>query len=118
MTETRLVDVDAAGGTSIRISVCAKCGSRSFPPVFLGCEHCGAPGNMLEEAWLPAKGKLLASATVPHPDGAFRVASVKLDDGPAVRAIVEGDIATGDVVTGSIPDQDEQSPPIIFRAET
>ncbi|MBD3649142.1 MAG: hypothetical protein HUJ31_17215, partial [Pseudomonadales bacterium] len=73
MSREQLVRRDSEGVSFIRICVCRKCGYSSFPPVFLGCEHCGADGDQLEASWQPARGRILASATVPRDDGEIRI---------------------------------------------
>jgi uncharacterized OB-fold protein len=71
---------------------CSACGRVAFPPNPYGCEVCGAEAESLATQELAGSGTLRAFATVHlHPgmggiQAPFTVASIALDDGPAVRA--------------------------------
>jgi uncharacterized OB-fold protein len=70
---------------------CSACGRVAFPPNPYGCEACGAPPEKLEACELAGAGRLSAFATVHlHPGQGiqtpFTIASILLDDGPAIRA--------------------------------
>jgi uncharacterized OB-fold protein len=72
---------------------CSSCGRVSFPPNPYGCDGCGAAAVALESRELAGAGTLAAFATVHlHPMGGieapFTVASIVLDDGPAIRAVL------------------------------
>ncbi len=74
--------------------VCA-CGHVFFPLQAYGCERCG--GVDLQPRVLSGAGRLLASARVHlHPgkgrEAPFTVGSIRLDDGPIVRTLIEGDL--------------------------
>lgn len=83
---------------------CRDCLTAFFPPLHIGCEVCGAPDDRLDDASLPARGRLHASATVHLHRGRgieapFTIAEVVLDDGPVVRALIDGeDLAVGRLV--------------------
>ncbi|HEY0942570.1 MAG TPA: OB-fold domain-containing protein [Steroidobacter sp.] len=78
---------------SLRGQRCRVCNAVTFPPNPYGCEQCGATGADLAEHALAGRGRLRAFATtflpprkdVPAP---FTVASITLDDGPVVRALL------------------------------
>jgi uncharacterized OB-fold protein len=96
----------------LRIGRCSACGHAFFPPQTLGCERCGAHGDALDEALVPAAGTVHAAITVWRHRAAgieapFRLAEVLLDAGIAVRALLDGDAgaappAAGTRVTGCI----------------
>ncbi|WP_428248383.1 Zn-ribbon domain-containing OB-fold protein [Ferrovibrio sp.] len=71
---------------------CSACDRVAFPRQAYGCEQCGGTEG-LEALDIPAKGVIVASALVhlhvrPEPAVPFAVASVRLDAGPMVRAIL------------------------------
>ena len=73
--------------------VCA-CGHVFFPLQHYGCERCG--GLDLQPKALAGAGELIASARVHlHPgkgrEAPFTVGSIRLDDGPIVRTLIEVD---------------------------
>ena len=75
--------------------VCA-CGYLFFPFQRFGCERCGSLD--LQPKALAGAGRLLAVARVHLHAGKgreapFTVGSIKLDDGPIVRTLVQGDEA-------------------------
>ena len=69
---------------------CIGCGRPFFPPQDYGCEACGAgPGSLVAED-LPGTGTLVASVEVPRRGAtSFRVATIVLDSGPAIRAMLD-----------------------------
>lgn len=72
---------------------CNACGYVFFPMQRYGCEKCGSTD--LAEHAISGKGKLLASARVhlyagKNRQAPFTVVSVRLDDGPIVRTLLEG----------------------------
>jgi uncharacterized protein len=76
-------------------AVCA-CGYVFFPFQRYGCERCG--GLELEPRALSGAGRLLAAARVHLHAGKgreapFWVGSIRLDDGPIVRTLIQGDEA-------------------------
>jgi uncharacterized OB-fold protein len=73
-----------------------QCGYVFFPYQVYGCEKCGATGDALAPVLLDGAGQLVASARVlihhsPARKPPFVVASVKLDAGPVVRALLAHD---------------------------
>jgi uncharacterized OB-fold protein len=96
---------------------CSACGRVAFPPNPYGCEACGAAPEALESRDLAGAGTLRAFATVHlHPglggiQAPFTVASIALDDGPAIRATLtcptdEG-LSVGDRVQAVLVSQGE-----------
>lgn len=72
------------------------CGYVFFPWQAYGCEKCGATGEALQQVMLEGKGELVASARVlmhakEDRKPPFVVASVRLDAGPVVRALLAED---------------------------
>lgn len=82
-----LSDVPVLNGTQ-----CARCGRVYFPPIGVGCEICGAPGEDLLPAAVAATGSIYALAQVhlhhDAPETPFTIAEVALDAGPLIRAMV------------------------------
>lgn len=120
MTEQEpLFELDpATGNTQISLSECSQCGHSVFPPVLLGCERCGALPTYLQKKQVTAAGHVLASALVLDPNGkSFTVASIKLEDGPAIRAIVDMPADIGTPVRGEIIPADE-SHSLVFKTQT
>lgn len=81
---------------------CRACGRRSFPPDPYGCEACGATVEQLSPTELTATGVIHALATVhrhhhPRPETPFTVATIVLDDGITLKAVLEGDPAAARV---------------------
>ncbi|MCW8194550.1 hypothetical protein F6455_07105 [Proteobacteria bacterium 005FR1] len=73
---------------------CCRCGFIFFPMQRYGCEQCGADGEWLESYELRGTGTLVAAAMVHMHKGEnrrapFVVVSVKLDEGPVVRTLLE-----------------------------
>ncbi len=81
---------------------CGRCGRRAFPPDPYACEACGAGVEDLTTTDLAANGTIHAVATVhrhhhPRPETPFTVATIVLDDGITLKAVLEGDIASAEV---------------------
>lgn len=69
---------------------CTQCGRAFFPPQDYGCEACGAGPENLTAEELPGTGTLVASAAVPRDHArSFRVGTIVLDAGPAIRALLD-----------------------------
>lgn len=73
---------------------CRLCGRVGFPPDPYGCEGCGALVPDLEPIDLAAVGRIQAVAEVhrhhhPEPPTPFTVATIVLDDGPALKAVLD-----------------------------
>ncbi|MGB3625616.1 MAG: OB-fold domain-containing protein [Henriciella sp.] len=73
---------------------CCACGRVAFPPNPYGCEICGASGEQIEEQLLDGKGRLLAFVTTHHANQRdiavpYTVASIALEDGPVIRALMK-----------------------------
>lgn len=73
---------------------CGQCGRTAFPPDPYGCEACGALPIDLEPIDLRAAGRIQALAEVhrhhrPEPPTPFTVATIVLDDGPALKAVLD-----------------------------
>lgn len=73
-----------------------RCGHVFFPMQTYGCEKCGAAGDALQPAALPATGTLVASSRVlmharKDREPPYVVVSVRLDDGPVVRTLLDED---------------------------
>ena len=83
---------------------CTRCERAAFPPDPYGCEQCGAEADQLEPVELSARGRIHSLATVHrHHDDAmetpFTVATIVLDDGPSVKAVLIGDLTEAAVGT-------------------
>lgn len=75
---------------TLRGGRCDACGYTFFPPYSYGCERCGASPEHLENIDLAARGRVRAAICVHRtrdgvPEG---VASIELEDGPVVRAVL------------------------------
>ena len=73
-----------------------RCGYVFFPMQTYGCEKCGATGDALQPVALPATGKLVASSRVlmharKDREPPYVIVSVRLDDGPVVRTLLDED---------------------------
>ena len=73
------------------------CGHVFFPLQRYGCERCGRAGADLTAVPLKGCGTLVASVTVhmharPERKAPFTVGSIRLDDGPALRALLAGSV--------------------------
>jgi len=88
---------------SLRATRCRRDGVVAFPPERFGCQKCGAFGEDLEELLIPARGRITAATVVhrhrgPGPKAPFTIASIALDAGPHVNALLqEGAAPEGDV---------------------
>lgn len=81
---------------------CRSCGRRAFPPDPFACERCGADVDQLSPIELVAEGTIHAVATVhrhhhPRPETPFTVATIVLDDGITLKAILDGDVSMATV---------------------
>ncbi|WP_367648466.1 Zn-ribbon domain-containing OB-fold protein [Burkholderia lata] len=79
---------------SLRGMNCGTCGHVFFPPQNLGCERCGAVGDALQPRQLSGSGTLMARVAVhvhakPERPAPFVIGTVRLDDGPIVRALLD-----------------------------
>ncbi len=87
---------------------CRACDRTAFPPDPFGCERCGAEVDQLDEVELGATGSIHAVATVrrhhrPRPETPFTVATIVLDSGVSLKAVLDGDgsgAEVGDRVRG------------------
>jgi uncharacterized OB-fold protein len=84
---------------------CAECGRVYFPPLAIGCEICGAPGERLLPTPVAAGGTVHSLAQVHlhrgEPETPFTIAEIQLDDGPLIRGTLGRGAAEpriGDVV--------------------
>lgn len=73
-----------------------RCGHVFFPMQTYGCEKCGATGDALQPAALPAAGTLVASSRVlmharKDREPPYVIVSVRLHDGPVVRTLLDED---------------------------
>jgi uncharacterized OB-fold protein len=85
------------GGMTPRLrgQKCAACSNIAFPPNPYGCEICGAGASQLADFPLEGRGRLRAFATtqVAHRKDVtapFTVASITLEGGPVIRALMTG----------------------------
>lgn len=92
---------------------CPRCGRIAFPPDPYGCEACGATAAELEAVDLAAVGRISAVAEVhrhhrPSPPTPFTVATIVLDDGPALKAVLDrpGPWATVGAAVQGLVDED------------
>lgn len=72
---------------------CCNCGRVAFPPNPYGCESCGKSGDVVADEKLPGRGRLLAFVTTNHANQRdipvpYTVASIKLESGPVIRALM------------------------------
>ena len=84
---------------------CKDCGRAAFPPDPYGCEDCGADVGRLSPIDLEARGVIHSLATVHRhhqetPTTPFTVATVVLDDGPTLKAVLIGDMAADGAAVG------------------
>jgi uncharacterized OB-fold protein len=86
---------DAQGPTppELKGGRCRSCGYVFFPPQRYGCEVCGAAPDGLEPVSLAGSGVLRSFAVVhfhqgPNIQAPFTVASIVLDGGPAIHAVM------------------------------
>jgi uncharacterized OB-fold protein len=92
--ELYAADPSQAGVAVLRGGRC-KCGHVFFPMQRYGCEKCGRATADLQTVDLKGQGVLAASVTVhlharPERVAPFTVGSIKLDDGPVLRALLTG----------------------------
>lgn len=97
---TLFVEGDAL--PSLRGQKCDGCGRISFPPNPYGCEKCGATAAMLADHPLSGHGQVLALVTTNHANQRnlpvpYTVASIMLEDGPVIRALMRD--TTGESLT-------------------
>jgi uncharacterized OB-fold protein len=90
--------------TSLRGVRCRACGRTAYPAQEFGCERCGAYGTDLETVELSGNGTVLALLTVhEHPDPNVptpaTIAGIQLEEGPVLRARVDGVDGAGAAVT-------------------
>jgi len=95
------------GFLSLRATRCRKDGVVAFPPERFGCQKCGAFGEDLEELLIPARGRITAATVVhrhrgPGPKAPFTIASIALDAGPYVNALLQEGAAPEGYVDGRI----------------
>lgn len=87
-----LVAAEAREGApaKLRGGRCSACGRIFFPPYTYGCERCGAPPEALEGVLLGSEGVVRAAIRVHRTAGGRpqAVASIELDGGPVVRAVL------------------------------
>ena len=103
---------------------CQACGYTFFPPHPYSCESCGAAAEQIEQRLLAGSGVVQSCATVhvhhdPNTPTPFTVASITLDDGPTIRALMtcptDADLSLGDrvravlVSSGSDADGNERT---------
>lgn len=104
---------------------CRRCDRVAFPPDPYGCERCGATAEDLDPVELAAVGTVHAVATVhrhhrPRPETPFTVATIVLDDGVTLKAVLTGDrpAAVGDrvegmTVAGEVDEDDEDGTEVV-----
>ena len=100
--ELYAADAAKAGAAVLRGGRC-KCGHTFFPMQSYGCEKCGRADPDLQPVDLKGQGVLAASVTVhmharPERVAPFTIGTIKLDDGPVLRALLMGlvdDLAPG-----------------------
>jgi uncharacterized OB-fold protein len=94
LLKPELYTVPADGLPALRGGRCT-CGHVFFPMQTYGCEACGATGDALMPTLLAGKGRLVASARVmlharKDREPPFTVVTVRLDDGPVLRTLLDG----------------------------
>lgn len=96
-------------GVTLRGGQCS-CGNIFFPIQEFGCEKCGAYATQIQEKSIVTSGQLIASAQV-HlhfgggPKAPFVIGSIKLDEGPIVRALLSTEkskLNIGDAMIGEL----------------
>ncbi|MBV1876523.1 MAG: hypothetical protein KUG79_02660 [Pseudomonadales bacterium] len=91
---------------------CGACQHTWFPAVTLGCERCGTHGEGLNSRAFAMKGHLLSAADVlPGTEKGFSLATIELENGPAIRAILaeSAPLKIGASVLGRIETVDDKS---------
>lgn len=103
----QLYETDAASSPQLYGKRCQACGYTFFPPHAYSCESCGGAAEQVEQYLLAGTGVLQSCATVhvhhdPNPPPPFTVASITLDAGPTIRALMtcptDKDLSLGDRV--------------------
>lgn len=78
------------GNVTLLGAECTQCHHRWFPPLYFGCEQCGAYGEDLAPRDLSSNARILSFTTVPESEGGtWTLAQLELNDGPAIRAIID-----------------------------
>lgn len=90
-------DVHDGGAVVLHGGRCT-CGHVFFPMQRYGCEKCGRAGADLQPVALKGRGVLAASVTVhmharPERKAPFTIGTIRLDEGPVLRAVLTGPIA-------------------------
>jgi uncharacterized protein len=123
--ESRLMRL-TEGGTPVLVGQrCRRCGRVAFPPDPYGCEACGAGPGELDPQDLAASGTVHAVAVVHRhhrefPPTPFTVASILLDDGPQLKAVLvedSADAAVGERV-GGVAEPEGSPLPLRFGRST
>lgn len=69
---------------------CGVCHYTWFPPLFYGCERCGAYGDDLISRELSSKGRLISFVSISAgEDQEFTLANIELEEGPVLQGILE-----------------------------
>lgn len=98
---------------------CRLCHHLWFPPLLFGCEQCGAHDDDILRRDLTGGASIYSFTPVPERDGGtFTLAQLILDEGPAIRGIIDhkgpDGLHIGDRVEATAVG-DEGDPTIIFR---
>lgn len=91
---------------------CTKCHYSWFPPLFHGCERCGAYGTDLVSREFSAKGRLVSFASIYEAkDQSFILATIELNDGPVLQGILKHaeTLVVGDSVEAYAVNQNEEA---------
>lgn len=93
-----LMRLDEDGSPILIGQRCQACERVAFPPDPYGCEACGAHLDRLDPYELGAVGRVHAVAVVHRhhrefPATPFTVATIVLDDGPTLKAVLTDDSA-------------------------
>ena len=72
---------------------CGNCGRVAFPPNPYGCESCGMSGDAVTDEMFAGRGRLRAFVTTNHANQRsiqvpYTVASIELEGGPVIRALM------------------------------
>lgn len=72
---------------------CSNCSRVAFPPNPYGCESCGMSGDVVIDEKLAGQGRLRAFVTTNHANQRnipvpYTVASIELEGGPVIRALM------------------------------
>lgn len=98
------------GGAVVLHGGRCTCGHVFFPMQRYGCEKCGRDGDDLKPVALKGRGVLAASVIVhmharPERKAPFIIGTVRLDEGPVLRAVLTGptaDLATGRLMVATL----------------